>query len=89
MATAHSLASAGHKVTVLEAVAVPGEIGVGIQVASSAHAIFVSYSVKFTDVCTTDVTRILTRWGLASKLEEIAGLDKAESVLICRCKCLF
>lgn len=37
----------------------------------------------------TDVTRILKRWGLASKLEEIAGLDKVESVLLCRCKCLF
>ncbi|KAE9409680.1 FAD/NAD(P)-binding domain-containing protein [Gymnopus androsaceus JB14] len=59
------LASAGHTVTVLEAVAVPGEIGAGVQVASN-------------------VTRILTRWGLGSKLKEIAGRDKVESILINR-----
>ncbi|KAE9409683.1 FAD/NAD(P)-binding domain-containing protein [Gymnopus androsaceus JB14] len=65
LATAYSLASAGHTVTVLEAVAVPGEIGAGVQVASN-------------------VTRILTRWGLGSKLKEIAGRDKVESILINR-----
>ncbi|KAE9392388.1 FAD/NAD(P)-binding domain-containing protein [Gymnopus androsaceus JB14] len=63
LASAYSLASAGHRVTVLEAVPVPGEIGAGIQI-------------------TPNVTCILTRWGLGSKLKEIAGRDTPESVLI-------
>ncbi|KAF9076291.1 FAD/NAD(P)-binding domain-containing protein, partial [Rhodocollybia butyracea] len=65
LAAANSLADAGHNVTVLEATAIPGEIGAGIRIAAN-------------------VTRVLHRWGLESKLREVAELDKLHSVLMFR-----
>ncbi|KAF5341508.1 hypothetical protein D9757_014255 [Collybiopsis confluens] len=61
LATAYSLAAAGHTVTILEAAASPKEVG-------------------------ADVTRILFRWGLASKLEEIAHNDRMLNTYLCRYK---
>ncbi|KAF9077437.1 FAD/NAD-binding domain-containing protein [Rhodocollybia butyracea] len=65
LSVANSLANAGHEVTVLEAAAVPGEIGAGLQIAAN-------------------VSRVLIRWGLSSKLKEVAELDKPQSVSIYR-----
>ncbi|KAJ4489914.1 hypothetical protein J3R30DRAFT_3417294 [Lentinula aciculospora] len=65
LATANALARVGHRVTVVEAVEVAGEIGAGIQLAAN-------------------VTRILIRWGLGPKLEEIAGLDNLKYISLYR-----
>lgn len=37
LAAANTLADAGHNVTVLEATAIPGEIGAGIRIAASSY----------------------------------------------------
>ena len=34
----------------------------------------------------TDSTRLLHRWGLAQKLEEVAGTDRSEAMMTFRCK---
>ncbi|KIK68672.1 hypothetical protein GYMLUDRAFT_92186 [Collybiopsis luxurians FD-317 M1] len=65
LAVAFSLATAGHRVTVLEAVAVPKEVGAGIVIAAN-------------------VSRILIRWGLSSKLEEIAHHDRTQATFLYR-----